>query len=81
MHEIILPKLGMAMTEGIICEWQKKVGESVKKGEVLFSMESDKAVIDVKAECNGILKEILAENNETVKAGTVVGTIEPIENE
>lgn len=80
MHEIILPKLGMAMTEGTISEWKKKVGESVKKGEVLFLMESDKALIDVKAECNGILKEILVENNETVKAGTVVGTIEPIEN-
>jgi pyruvate dehydrogenase E2 component (dihydrolipoamide acetyltransferase) len=81
MHEIILPKLGMAMTEGMISEWEKKVGESVKKGEVLFTMESDKALIDVKAECNGILKEILVKNNETVKAGTVVGIIEPIENE
>ena len=48
MAEVILmPRLSDTMTEGVIAAWHKKVGEPVKKGELLAEVETDKATMDV----------------------------------
>ena len=47
--EVLMPKLGLTMTEGTIDEWKKNVGDTVKKGEILFSVETDKLTNDVEA--------------------------------
>jgi len=54
--ELVMPKLGWTMEEGILVEWMKKDGEAVKEGDILFTVESDKALNEVEAFDNGILR-------------------------
>lgn len=63
---IIMPKLGFNMSEGKLVEWYKKEGEPVKKGEPLFSIETDKTTMDIEATKDGILKKILLREGETI---------------
>ena len=71
--ELLMPKLGLTMTEGTIDEWKKKVGDSVQKGEILYSVATDKLTNDVEAEADGVLLKILVPEGETVPCKTLVG--------
>ena len=56
MEEVVLmPRLSDTMTEGVIAGWQKKVGDTVKKGEVLADIETDKATMELESYKDGIL--------------------------
>jgi pyruvate dehydrogenase E2 component (dihydrolipoamide acetyltransferase) len=57
--KVTLPKLGQTMEEGTIVAWLKKEGDAVAKGDELFNVESDKAVLPVEAKTKGILRKIL----------------------
>ena len=57
--EVILPKLGQTMEEGTIVEWFKQEGDEVKRGEILFTVESDKATLESESPGRGILRKIL----------------------
>ena len=57
--EVLMPKLGLTMTEGTIEEWKFKEGDAVKKGDILFSVATDKLTNDVEAEEDGVLLKIL----------------------
>ncbi|MFA5852264.1 MAG: biotin/lipoyl-containing protein, partial [Spirochaetales bacterium] len=72
---VLMPQLGLTMTEGLIMEWKKHEGEIIKKGEVLFDVENDKATIDVEAQADGVLAKIIIAEKVTVPVGTVVGYI------
>lgn len=56
---VIMPKLGFNMSEGKIVKWYKQEGESVKKGEALFSVETDKTNIDIDATGDGVVRKLL----------------------
>ena len=71
--EVLMPKLGLTMTEGTIDSWKKNVGDTVQKGEILFSVETDKLTNDVEAEADGVLLKILVPAGETVACKTLVG--------
>ncbi|MBI3249866.1 MAG: 2-oxo acid dehydrogenase subunit E2 [Deltaproteobacteria bacterium] len=71
---VLMPKIGQAMSEGIILQWHKQDGEHVNQGEVILTIETDKATYDLEAQASGILKIHLGEGRE-VKVGTVVGEI------
>ncbi|MFC2023535.1 dihydrolipoamide acetyltransferase family protein [Chloroflexota bacterium] len=73
--EIILPKLGQTMEEGVIVEWLKAEGDSVGRGDVLFTVESDKAVLEVEATARGYLRKIFVPEGQTVPVLSVVGLI------
>ena len=47
--KIVMPKLGLTMTEGTLIEWTKKEGDSVKAGEVLFILETEKVTYEFEA--------------------------------
>jgi dihydrolipoamide dehydrogenase len=70
--DIIIPKLGLTMTEGQIVEWKKAEGDEVKKGDILFVLETEKVTFEVEASEEGILGKILVRENETVPIGAVV---------
>ena len=56
MEEVVLmPRLSDTMTEGVIASWQKNVGDTVKKGEVLAEIETDKATMELESYKNGTL--------------------------
>ena len=73
--ELFMPKLGLTMTEGTIDEWKKKVGDTVAKGEILYSVATDKLTNDVEADTDGVLLAITVPAGETVPCKTVVGWI------
>jgi len=73
--ELLMPQLGLTMNEGTITEWAKKEGDSVSKGDILFYVENDKAVIPFEAQNDGVLARILVNPMKTVPVGTVVGML------
>ena len=73
--EVLMPKMGLTMTEGTIEEWKKKEGDAVKAGDVLFSVATDKLTNDVECDTDGTLLKILFGEGETVDCKTVVAYI------
>ncbi|MGI5838021.1 MAG: biotin/lipoyl-containing protein, partial [Chloroflexota bacterium] len=71
--EIYMPQLGLTMTEGTVVRWLKKPGEMVRKGEVLFEVETDKVVQEVTSLDEGVLLKLLVEEGKTVPVGSVIG--------
>jgi pyruvate/2-oxoglutarate dehydrogenase complex dihydrolipoamide acyltransferase (E2) component len=72
--QILLPKMGFSMEEGVISEWHIADGADVTEGQPLYSMESEKSVEEIPAPASGKLK-IIAPTGETLKVGTVLGEI------
>jgi pyruvate dehydrogenase E2 component (dihydrolipoamide acetyltransferase) len=75
MSEIIMPKMGDAMTEGKVVRWYKKAGDTVKKGEPVLEIETDKVNLDLEAEADGILSELAAREGDMIPVGGVLATI------
>ena len=71
--EILMPKLGLTMTEGTIETWKKKPGDAVRKGEILFSVATDKLTNDVEAEDEGVLIGIAVPDGGVAPCKSVVG--------
>jgi len=63
---IIMPKLGFNMNEGKLVEWYKAEGDAVKKGEPLFSVETDKTNMDIEATDDGIVRKLFIEAGDTI---------------
>ncbi len=74
-EKVLMPKLGLTMTEGTIEEWKKKEGDEVKKGEILFSVATDKLTNDIEAEADGVLLKILVGEGEDVPCKEVIAWI------
>jgi 2-oxoglutarate dehydrogenase E2 component (dihydrolipoamide succinyltransferase) len=74
--DIIMPKMGESVNEGTIIKWHKKVGDSVKRDEIIFEISTDKVDTEIPAPESGILSEILVKEGETVEVGTVVAKIQ-----
>jgi len=72
---VILPKLGQTMEEGVIVEWLVSEGDTIGRGDVLFTLESDKAVLEVEARAKGVVRKILVEPGVKVPVGTPVAII------
>jgi len=73
-REIYLVKVGMSMTEGMVAEWYIPDGGSVKKGELVYALETEKVNLDVDAEYDGTVKH-LVDVGVMLKPGDVVGYI------
>ncbi|HOX12458.1 MAG TPA: dihydrolipoamide acetyltransferase family protein [Spirochaetia bacterium] len=72
---VLMPQLGLTMTEGLLTEWSKKEGDEVRKGDLLFSVENDKAVLPVESQADGILANVSARAGDVVPVGTPVALI------
>ncbi len=75
MSRLVLPQFGLTMTEGAIARWLRREGEQVRKGDILFEVETDKATMDYEAPEDGVLTKILVEAGTTVPCGTLVGLL------
>ena len=73
--EVIMPKLGLTMDEGTILNWLKREGETVRAGEALLAVETDKVAIDVEAPAEGTLLKILVPEGATVPLGEILAFI------
>ena len=73
--DLLMPKLGLTMTEGVLLEWKARPGDAVAKGQLLYVVETDKIATEVEAESDGILEAQLIAEGETVPVGAVVGRL------
>ncbi|HAF60598.1 MAG TPA: dihydrolipoamide acetyltransferase family protein [Bacillota bacterium] len=80
---IIMPKLGFNMNEGKLVKWYKSEGDAVKKGEPLFSVETDKTNIDIEATCDGYVRKLFIDEGDklavTLPIAIVAGKEENID--
>ncbi len=76
MAEVItMPRLSDTMTDGKVAKWHKKVGDTVKEGDILAEIETDKAVQDFESEFDGTLLYIGTEENESAPVDSVLAII------
>jgi pyruvate dehydrogenase E2 component (dihydrolipoamide acetyltransferase) len=76
MDEVILmPRLSDTMTEGVIAEWHKKVGDSVKKGDILADIETDKATMELESYKEGKLLYAGAQKGEKIAVNDLLAII------
>jgi 2-oxoglutarate dehydrogenase E2 component (dihydrolipoamide succinyltransferase) len=76
MVDVTLPSLGESVTEGIITQWFKKVGDSVTRDERLFEVSTDKVDSEMPSPAAGVLTQILAQEGDTVQTGSRVAVID-----
>ncbi|MFZ5608079.1 MAG: 2-oxoglutarate dehydrogenase complex dihydrolipoyllysine-residue succinyltransferase [Pseudomonadota bacterium] len=74
--EIKVPQLGESITEATIGKWLKAVGEAVALDEPVAELETDKVAMEVNAPAAGVLREIIAQEGDTVEIGALIGTID-----
>ncbi len=72
---ILMPRLSDTMTEGVIAEWHKKVGDKVGKGDLLAEVETDKATMELESYKNGTLLYIGAQKGDKVPVNTLLCVI------
>ncbi|HEK9098944.1 2-oxo acid dehydrogenase subunit E2 [Bacillus pfraonensis] len=70
--EVVMPKLGMAMKEGIVTAWNIKTGDHVTKGESIASINSEKIEMEIEAPADGTVLDIAIEEDQGVPPGTVI---------
>ncbi|MBV9536733.1 MAG: multifunctional oxoglutarate decarboxylase/oxoglutarate dehydrogenase thiamine pyrophosphate-binding subunit/dihydrolipoyllysine-residue succinyltransferase subunit [Solirubrobacterales bacterium] len=71
--DIVTPTGGESVTEGTILEWTVKAGGSVKEGDTVVVVSTDKVDMELPAPASGVVSEILSEEGETVTVGQVIG--------
>lgn len=76
MANIVVPELGDSVIEATIIRWTKDEGDSVKVGETVVELETEKANFEVAAEQSGVLSKIEKRADEDVEVGDVLGTID-----
>lgn len=74
--ELRVPKITASATKASIGRWFKRVGDPVSVGEPLVEIETDGTTVEVTASATGVLSEILLRDGESVKADTLLGTID-----
>ena len=75
LDAVTIPKWGIEMTEGTIVAWHKDEGDTVKAGEEIVDIETDKIVNSFEARSSGTLVRILAEVGEELPVGYLIGVI------
>jgi 2-oxoisovalerate dehydrogenase E1 component len=78
---IVIPNQGLTVSEALITTWRVGAGQRIRKGQPLFEIETDKATMDVEADADGILEEIVAPAGSTVPLGALVAYLRPAEND
>jgi len=72
MADLVMPKLGLTMTEGLLAEWKVAPGDAYAAGDVLYVVETEKIANEIEAQAAGRIEAILVAEGETVPVGTPV---------
>lgn len=80
MIEFQMPSLGADMEAGTLVEWRKKPGETVKRGDIIAEVETQKGLIEIEVFDEGVIGELLIKEGTKVPVGTVMALINPTES-
>ena len=72
---VVMPALEMAQETGKIVSWVKKEGDSIRKGEILLEVETDKVVVEIEASADGVLGGVKSQAGDVVPVGTTIAWI------
>ncbi|MBA2536793.1 MAG: 2-oxoglutarate dehydrogenase, E2 component, dihydrolipoamide succinyltransferase [Actinobacteria bacterium] len=75
--DVVMPQMGVSVSEGTITKWLKSVGEEISADEPLLEISTDKVDTEVPSPATGTLQEILSQEGETVAVGTKIAVISP----
>ena len=75
--EVILPKVDMDMESGVIVAWKVAEGDRVQEGDILFEMETGKAMMEVESPGTGVIRDLAGITGQPVAVGTAVAWIDP----
>jgi pyruvate/2-oxoglutarate dehydrogenase complex dihydrolipoamide acyltransferase (E2) component len=75
--EVVMPQMGVSVSEGTITKWLRQVGEPIQRDEPLLEISTDKVDTEVPSPAEGVVAEILVQEGETVEVGTVLARIAP----
>ena len=75
--EVVMPQMGVSVSEGTITKWLKQVGDSIQRDEPLLEISTDKVDTEVPSSAEGVVTQILVQEGETVEVGTVLAIIAP----
>ena len=73
--DVVMPQMGVSVSEGTIVEWRKQVGDWVEYEEAIVDISTDKIDTEVPSPAAGVISEILVQEGETVEVGTVLARI------
>jgi 2-oxoglutarate dehydrogenase E2 component (dihydrolipoamide succinyltransferase) len=73
--DVVMPQMGVSVSEGTITKWSKNVGETIEADETLLEISTDKVDTEVPSPATGVVTEILVQEGETVEVGTVLARI------
>lgn len=76
MGKFIMPSLGSQMIEAKLIQWFVKPGDTVKKGDIIGEIDTEKGLIDIEVFENGTITELVAEEGETIPVGSVMAVID-----
>src|SRR6188472_2877819 len=75
--EVVMPQMGVSVSEGTITKWLKQEGETVEADESLLEISTDKVDTEVPSPGSGVVQQILVQEGETVEVGTKLAVIAP----
>ena len=75
--EVVMPQMGVSVSEGTVTKWLKQVGEAIGRDEPLLEISTDKVDTEVPSPAEGVVAQILVQEGETVEVGTVLAVITP----
>ena len=75
--DVVMPQMGVSVSEGTITKWLKSEGEEVAADESLLEISTDKVDTEVPSPASGVVQQILAQEGETVAVGTKIAVISP----
>lgn len=75
--EVVMPQMGVSVSEGTITKWLRQVGETIGRDEPLLEISTDKVDTEVPSPAEGVVAQILVPEGETVEVGTVIAIIAP----
>jgi pyruvate dehydrogenase E2 component (dihydrolipoamide acetyltransferase) len=75
--EVVMPQMGVSVSEGTITKWLKQVGEAIGRDEPLLEISTDKVDTEVPSPAEGVVTQILVQEGATVEVGTVLATVGP----
>ncbi|MDQ0217873.1 2-oxoglutarate dehydrogenase complex dihydrolipoyllysine-residue succinyltransferase [Peribacillus cavernae] len=76
MAEVKVPELAESISEGTVAQWLKQAGEHVEKGDYILELETDKVNVEIISDHSGTIKELLAEEGDTVQVGQAIAVVD-----